>query len=242
MPETTPLLELRELRKSYGEKVVTEVLHGIDLQVSAGDFTAIMGPSGSGKSTLLNQIGLLDRPTSGSVLVHGKETQHLNDEELTALRGRTLGFVFQFHHLINALSVRDNLMMPLWLSDGHDPRLTAAERVQKALEQVGLADKAHAHPDELSGGQQQRIAVARALIHRPDLVLADEPTGNLDSKTADEVFELLRQFNETLGTTFLIVTHDPRMAERCDSVITIEDGVIAGVTPRRSDGTSPDSE
>jgi lipoprotein-releasing system ATP-binding protein len=227
MPEVAPpLVELRALRKSYGHAVRTEVLHGIDLQVSAGDFTAIMGPSGSGKSTLLNQIGLLDRPTSGSVLVHGRETKDLGDAELTALRSRTLGFVFQFHHLISALSVQDNLMLPLWLSGKGNEHSKSIANVEQTLARVGLADKADARPDQLSGGQQQRVAVARALIHRPDLVLADEPTGNLDSKTADDVFELLRHFNQSEGTTFLIVTHDARLAERCNDIVTIEDGVV----------------
>lgn len=232
-----PLLELRELRKSYGDKVKTEILHGIDLRVEVGEFTAIIGPSGSGKSTLLNQIGLLDRPTSGSVLVRGKKTEELPDEELTALRGRTLGFIFQFHHLINALSVTENLLMPLWLAGVHD-RHAGGETAKEALARVGLSDKASVRPDELSGGQQQRVAIARALIHRPALVLADEPTGNLDSKTADSVFELMRTFNADLGITFLIVTHDPRMAARCDRIISIEDGRVASdvrTSPERPD-------
>jgi lipoprotein-releasing system ATP-binding protein len=226
--ETTeaPLLELREVRKSYGEKVRTEVLFGIDLSVQSAEFTAIVGPSGSGKSTLLNQIGLLDRPTSGQVLVHGRDTTRLSEDELTGLRGKTLGFIFQFHHLINALSVTENLLMPLWVSD-RSHRNQAEQAVEQALEQVGLSAKARARPDELSGGQQQRVAIARALIHHPDLVLADEPTGNLDSKTADGIFELMRRFNRESGTTFLIVTHDPRMAERCDRIISIEDGKIS---------------
>lgn len=225
MSRSAPLLELRELRKSYGDKIKTEVLHGINLSFGAGEFTAIIGPSGSGKSTLLNQIGLLDRPTSGSVLVQGKKTEDLSEEELTALRGRTLGFIFQFHHLISALTVTENVLMPLWLGGLRD-REVADNAAKEALAHVGLEEKAHVRADELSGGQQQRVAIARALIHHPAIILADEPTGNLDSKTADSVFSLMRRFNAELGTTFLIVTHDPRMAERCDRVIRIEDGLV----------------
>jgi lipoprotein-releasing system ATP-binding protein len=220
-----PVLELRDVHKSYGKHVVTEVLHGIDLRLNQGEFAALIGPSGSGKSTLLNQIGLLDRPTSGRVRVLGHDTGSLSDEELTRLRGRTLGFVFQFHHLIGALTAEQNLILPLALSEGGF-RPEHHERALEALDQVGLKNRADARPDQLSGGQQQRVAIARALIHRPDLVLADEPTGNLDSKTADDIFSLLRDFNRRLGTTLLVVTHDPRMAARCDRVITIEDGRI----------------
>ena len=230
MPEgKTPgavLLELRGVRKSYGDKVRTEVLHGIDLSLKAGEFAAIIGASGSGKSTLLNLVGLLDRPTSGNILVHGRKTDELSENELTALRGRTLGFIFQFHHLVGALTVTENLLMPLWLS-GRPPSAETTTLIREALDQVGLENKALARPDELSGGQQQRVAIARALIHRPDLVLADEPTGNLDSQTADSIFALMRDFNRARGTTFLIVTHDPRMAARCDRIIRIEDGVVA---------------
>jgi lipoprotein-releasing system ATP-binding protein len=226
MPESAePVLELRAVRKSYGEGVVTEVLHGIDLRLGRGEFAALIGPSGSGKSTLLNQIGLLDRPTSGSVFVQGQDTGRLSDDALTHLRSRTLGFVFQFHHLIGALSAEQNLMLPVALCEGGF-KPEHRERAAAALAQVGLGDRALARPDQLSGGQQQRVAIARALIHRPDLVLADEPTGNLDSKTADDVFNLLREFNQRLGTTFLIVTHDPKLAARCERVITIEDGKI----------------
>ncbi|OQX68430.1 MAG: ABC transporter ATP-binding protein [Sorangiineae bacterium NIC37A_2] len=239
MPEvedtSPPLLELRDLRKSYGDKIKTEVLHGINLSFGSGEFTAIIGPSGSGKSTLLNQIGLLDRPTSGSVLVQGKKTEDLSEEELTTLRGRTLGFIFQFHHLISALTVTENVLMPLWLSGLRD-REVAEKAAKEALAHVGLEEKAHVRADELSGGQQQRVAIARALIHHPAIILADEPTGNLDSKTADSVFSLMRRFNAELGTTFLIVTHDPRMAERCDRVIRIEDGVVASDSWRPKGG------
>ncbi len=230
MPEGDLVLRLIDVKKSFGKEVVTEVLHGISFELREGEFVALIGPSGSGKSTLLNQIGLLDRPTSGTVELTGLGTNKLSDAELTELRSRSLGFIFQFHHLIGALSVVENLMMPLSIQAGSlqsDHRVKAIE----ALELVGLAEKELARPDQLSGGQQQRVAIARALIHRPRLVLADEPTGNLDSKTADNIFSMLRDINQQSRLTFLIVTHDPRMAERCDRVILIEDGLIAADGP-----------
>jgi len=229
------LLEMRGIRKSYGERVTTEVLHGIDLTIERGEFTALIGPSGSGKSTLLNLIGLLDRPTKGTIEIDGRSTTGLDDDGLSQLRGETLGFVFQFHHLIGALSVAENLMMPLSAPSGRF-RADFAQRAQTALTEVGLGDRANARPSELSGGQQQRVAIARALIHRPALVLADEPTGNLDTATANDIFALLRRFNVERQLTFLIVTHDPRMAARCDRIITLVDGVIA------SDERTPSSD
>lgn len=230
MPEGDIVLRLRDVRKSFGTEVVTEVLHGISFELRQGEFVALIGPSGSGKSTLLNQIGLLDRPTSGSVELAGVSTGTLSDAELTKLRCRFLGFIFQFHHLIGALSVLENLMMPLSIEAGAF-KAEHREKALEALNSVGLSEKERARPDQLSGGQQQRVAIARALIHRPRLVLADEPTGNLDSKTADSIFSMLRSINKESRLTFLIVTHDPRMAERCDRVIRIEDGVIAADGP-----------
>lgn len=233
MPEPDVVLRLLDVKKSFGTEVVTEVLHGISFEIEQGEFVALMGPSGSGKSTLLNQIGLLDRPTSGIVELSGQRTGDLSDSELTELRSRSLGFIFQFHHLIGALSVVENLMMPLSIQAGalrNEHRQMAIE----ALGSVGLAEKEHARPDQLSGGQQQRVAIARALIHRPRLVLADEPTGNLDSKTADNIFSMLRSINEQDRLTFLIVTHDSRMAARCDRVLRIEDGFISADGPPES--------
>ena len=221
-----PLLELVGVRKSYGEVVKTEVLHGVDLRIDPGEFTALIGPSGSGKSTLLNLIGLLDRPSEGAIRIAGRDTVSLDEHALTQLRGETLGFVFQFHHLVGALTAAQNLMMPLSIRSG---RMRSEYRAQAeaALAEVGLGHRADARPSELSGGQQQRVAIARALIHRPALVLADEPTGNLDTGTADEIFSLLRRFNVERRLTCLIVTHDPRMAARCDRVVSLVDGRIA---------------
>ena len=221
----SPVLRLEGLRKVYGlgTPLEVEVLHGIDLTVHNGEFAALIGPSGSGKSTLLNLIGLLDTPTSGEIHVQGRPTVNLNDTERTALRGRSLGFVFQFHHLINAFSVIDNVMMPALLG-GAKPDAATRARALELLDAVGLAMHAHKRPTELSGGQQQRVAIARALMIRPPILLADEPTGNLDSHAADDVFALFRRFNQTFGCAVLLVTHDPRIAARCDRVLEMLDG------------------
>jgi len=228
------VIELRDVVKDYGTDVVTRVLHGIDLRIDHGEFTALVGPSGSGKSTLLNLVGLLDRPSGGVVRVLGRDIAELDDGELTRLRGHSLGFVFQFHHLLPALTSAQNVMLPLAIDRGS----TATDLFARAIEglaEVGLADRARDRPGRLSGGQQQRVAIARALIGRPPLVLADEPTGNLDTKTADEVFTLLREFNRRYEMAFLLVTHSPQLAERCDRVVTLVDGRIvedrAGRTP-----------
>jgi lipoprotein-releasing system ATP-binding protein len=220
------VLELVGVRKSYGDAVVTEVLHGIDLVVERGELAALVGPSGSGKSTLLNLLGLLDRPTAGSIRVLGEDTARLDEAGLTRMRGRALGFVFQFHHLLPALTAVENVAMPLAIERG---RLTAddLDRARALLDAVGLARRADAKAGELSGGQQQRVAIARALVRRPALVLADEPTGNLDTRTAAEAFALMRRFHEVDGISFLIVTHDPGLATRCDRRITLVDGLIA---------------
>jgi len=228
-----PMLRLEGVRKSFGKGVVTEVLRGVDLQLERGEFAALIGPSGSGKSTLLNLLGLLDRPSGGRVTIAGQDTADLDDDGLTALRGRSLGFVFQFHHLLPGLTAAENVMMPLAAAGGrllaeHRPRALAL------LAQVGLGGKADALPATLSGGQQQRVAIARALALQPPLVLADEPTGNLDTQTSDQTFAVLREFNRSFGVAFLIVTHDPRLAARCDRTIELVDGRI--VADRRTAG------
>ncbi|WP_224244254.1 ABC transporter ATP-binding protein [Hyalangium gracile] len=220
-----PVLQLQGVTKDYGEEVVTRVLRGIDLELRAGEFAALVGPSGSGKSTLLNLIGLLDRPTGGKVLIQGQDTSELDDDGLARMRARTLGFIFQFHHLLGAFSAAENVMMPLLADEGR-PTARMRERALALLRDVGLGERADAPPSKLSGGQQQRVAIARALVTSPPLVLADEPTGNLDTGTSAQVFELLRRFNVERGTTFLIVTHDLRLAEQCDRIIEIVDGSI----------------
>ncbi len=220
-----PVLMLDAVTKSFGTTVVTEVIKGVSLRIERGEFTALVGPSGSGKSTLLNILGLLDRPTSGRVAIVGEETTTLDDAGLTRLRGRSIGFVFQFHHLLPGLTVAENVMMPMIAERGRTSK-EMHPRAVRLLERVGIAAKADARPAELSGGQQQRVAIARALALDPPLVLADEPTGNLDTKTADQIFEVLREFNRELGVAFLIVTHDPRLAARCDRTLTLVDGRI----------------
>lgn len=228
------VLRLVNLRKSYnvGEAIETEILHGIDLTLRRCDFAALIGPSGSGKSTLLNLIGLLDQPTSGELLVLGQATSALEDLRRTELRANAIGFVFQFHHLIEAFSALENVLMPLMLTNGK-PDKRALEWARGLLDAVGLGNSEHKKPRELSGGQQQRVAVARALVTKPALLLADEPTGNLDTRTAEGVFKLFRRFNEEMGCAVLLVTHDPRLAESCDRTIELIDGRIVRDEVRR---------
>jgi lipoprotein-releasing system ATP-binding protein len=229
------LLKVEGVVKDYGTTVRTRALHGIDLCLARAEFAALIGPSGSGKSTLLHLLGLLDRPTLGSILLLGQNTGALDDAALTRLRGRTLGFVFQFHHLLPAFTALENVMMPILANRG---RPDAAMRAQalNLLTEVGLGDLASRRVTDLSGGQQQRVSVARALSMNPALVLADEPTGNLDSESGDQVFQLLRRVNERLGTGFLVVTHDPRLARRCDRIIHLVDGRVR--SDRRSSTTA----
>lgn len=226
--ETEPTLRLTGVKKSYkpGKPGEVEVLHGIDLVLGRGEFVALIGPSGSGKSTLLNLIGLLDKPSSGRLFLTGIATESLDDRALTKLRAEAIGFVFQFHHLLPAFTAVENVMLPLLAKQGRwddAMRSRAAELVDK----VGLKALADNMANNLSGGQQQRVAIARSLIMQPALVLADEPTGNLDTKSADSVFDLMREVCDASGTTFLIVTHDQRLAQRCDRIVELVDGVIA---------------
>jgi lipoprotein-releasing system ATP-binding protein len=211
--------------RDYGEHVRTRALRGVDLDLHRGGFAALVGPSGSGKSTLLNIIGLLDRPTEGRVLVAGSDTSRLDERALTTLRARSLGFVFQFHHLLPAFTAVENVMLPEWGDAGVATREMRI-RAEEMLAAVGLTDRAEYRARDLSGGQQQRVAIARAMVRRPPLVLADEPTGNLDTASADEVFELMRRFNRDYRTSVLVVTHDPRIAARCERVIEIVDGRV----------------
>ena len=223
------VLRLEAIRKSYniGKSTEAEVLHGIDMRVRRSDFAALIGPSGSGKSTLLNVIGLLDTPTSGELFLMGKATREMDDGARTALRGSSIGFVFQFHHLIQAFNALENVLMPLMLAQGK-PGKESLDRAMELLVEVGLEKFVDKKPNELSGGQQQRVAIARALITRPPLLLADEPTGNLDTRTAADVFALFRRFNEKFGCAVLLVTHDPRLSDACDRRFNLVDGLIAG--------------
>lgn len=215
-----PVLALNGVRKTYGigTPVETEVLHGIDMRLGRGEFCALIGPSGSGKSTLLNIIGLLDRPTSGALAIEGTLTGELDDTALTRLRGRSIGFVFQYHHLITAFSALENVMMPLLVERGR-PDDVMRGKAATLLARVGLERWKDSRPSHLSGGQQQRVAVARALAADPALVLADEPTGNLDPATAARVMDLLQAQTREHGSALLLVTHSDAAAARADRVL-----------------------
>lgn len=223
----TPLVELRDIRKSYniGLPNEAEVLHGLSLQIQRGEFVALIGPSGSGKSTLLNVLGLLETSSSGSYRLLGEEMTGLPDAALTQRRSQALGFVFQFHHLLPAFTALENVTLPSLMREGWVSP-AARERARAVLVAVGLDKAMSKKPGQLSGGMQQRVAMARALVMQPPLVLADEPTGNLDRASSDEVFALMRRMHAELRTSFLVVTHDPRLAERCDRVIELVDGRI----------------
>ena len=205
-------------------KVETQALRGVSLTIESGEFTSLVGPSGSGKTTLLQLIGCLDQPTSGKVFIAGKETTGLNRNQRADLRKGTIGFVFQFFALIPTLTAYENVEMPLLLNGKN-----AAQRKQRALELldgVGMADRANNRPDQLSGGQQQRVAVARALATDPKLILADEPTANLDTENGEQVMEIMKKLNQETGTTFVFATHDPRVIKYAGRVVTLQDGLI----------------
>jgi putative ABC transport system ATP-binding protein len=220
-----PLVSIRELTKHYvrGGQVIP-VLVGINLDIEAADYVALMGPSGSGKSTLLNLIAGIDKPTSGSIRVAGVDIAELSEGELAAWRATHVGFIFQFYNLMPVLSAYDNVELPLLLKSLS--RRERRERVETALALVGLADRRDHYPNELSGGQQQRVAIARALIGDPTLIVADEPTGDLDRATAEQILRLLARLNEEVGKTIVMVTHDPKAAEKAHRVIQLEKGVL----------------
>jgi len=225
--DTQEVLRLEGVGKLYnpGTPLQTQVLHDINLRLGRGELTALIGPSGSGKSTLLNLLGLLDTPSAGELYLLGQPTGNLDDRMRTQLRNQALGFVFQFHHLIAAFSVLENVLMPLMIGRGK-PTAADLELARSLLADVGLEGFGDHKPTQISGGQQQRVAIARALMLRPALLLADEPTGNLDTRTAEKVFELFRHFNRSFGCAVLVVTHDPRLAAGCDRSIELVDGRI----------------
>ncbi|AHM57406.1 ABC-type antimicrobial peptide transport system, ATPase component LolD [Peptoclostridium acidaminophilum DSM 3953] len=219
------MLKASKITKVYGKTVKNQVLFDIDLEIKKGEFMSIIGPSGSGKSTLLNIIGALDRPTTGELFIDGKDTTRMDDIELSDFRNRSLGFIFQFHYLLPAFTALENVLMPSWImSRSPSPRLQ--ERAKELLSMVGLSEKMNSKPSELSGGQQQRVAIARSLINTPPIVLADEPTGNLDTESTSQVYELLRNINKELNTTFIVVTHDRRIASKSDRIVEIVDGRV----------------
>jgi putative ABC transport system ATP-binding protein len=224
-PSLFPLVEIRQLTKSYVRgKQVLEVLHGINLDIPEGDFVALMGPSGSGKTTLLNLIGGIDSPSSGLLKINGQRIDELSGNELAAWRASTVGFIFQSYNLMPVLTAQKNVELPLLLTD-----MSAAERKHRAgiaLQLVGIMDRASHKPNELSGGQQQRVAIARALVSDPRILICDEPTGDLDRKTADEVLTLLQQLNSEFGKTIVMVTHDPKAAEYAKHTVHLDKGTL----------------
>ena len=219
------VVSLSDVVKTYvmGDNEV-HALRGISFDIGQGEFVSIMGPSGSGKSTCMNMIGCLDRPTSGTVKINGRETALMNEKELAVLRNKTVGFVFQQYHLIPAMNILENVMLPLKYQKVD--RTIRLERATTALEAVGLGDRLHHRPHELSGGQKQRVAIARALVTQPKILLADEPTGALDTETGKQVMEMFRSINKERGTTIIIVTHDPRIGDSTERCIRILDGQI----------------
>ena len=219
------ILLTRDLRKTYfssGGEV--EVLRGVSIGVSRGEIVAIVGPSGVGKSTLLNLIGALDRPSSGEVLINGEDLFSKNDEELAEFRNSTIGFIFQFHHLLPELSAFENVMLPALLAG--KPKELIHERTTSLLNEVGLTKRGSHKPSELSGGERQRVAIARAIVNDPKLILADEPTGNLDRENAEEMYELIWKLREDNQQTFLIVTHNEELANKTDRIIRLVDGYV----------------
>ena len=219
------LVELIDVRKTYKTgKVEYEALRGVNFKVEQGEFTALVGPSGSGKTTMLNIIGGLDRATSGSVIIDGQDISHLSLTSLSDMRLEKIGFIFQSYNLVPVLSARENIELTLLLR--HWSQEDARRRADELLEAVEIADMANKRPDEMSGGQQQRIAVARAIADRPALVLADEPTANLDTKTGDALLTIMEKLNRDEKVTFLFSTHDPRVVERARRISTLEDGVV----------------
>lgn len=229
MSEDAPVLVAQNIYKVFGSQIeALEVLDGINLELARGEKVAIVGASGSGKSTLLHILGGLDEPSSGSIHLAGNDLTHLTEEQKNLVRNQELGFIYQFHHLLPEFTSVENVAMPLRIRGMS--KNESLEQAAKMLDQVGLGKRLEHTPGMLSGGERQRVAVARALVGRPSCVLADEPTGNLDSQTADQVFDLMMQIAEQLDTAFIIVTHDPLRAQRCDRILRLERGGLVPVT------------
>ena len=220
------VLELKKINKVYGEKIKTQVLFDIDLSFEKSSFNSIIGASGSGKSTLMNIMGTLDRPTDGEVIVNRTDISSLNKDKLAELRNETVGFIFQFHYLLPEFSVLENVLMPYRIKHGRVNKETM-DRAKYLIDMVGISKVKNNLSTDISGGQQQRAAIARALINNPDIILGDEPTGNLDSETTETVYELLRKINEEFKSTFIIITHDKKVAEKGDRIIELTDGKVS---------------
>jgi len=224
-----PVIELKNVKKNYklGE-VTLKVLKGVDLEIFDDEKVGIMGASGSGKSTLLNMIGVLDRPTSGHVFIDGKDIAGFDDNDLARLRGKKIGFVFQFFYLIPSITALENVILPMTFNGDKNEK-----RAKELLRMVGLGKRMHHTPGQLSGGERQRVAIARALANRPEILLADEPTGNLDSKSGKEIIKLLTDLNKKEGVTLVVITHDKRICDEMDRVVYIKDGEIIKDTKRK---------
>ena len=219
------IVEIKDLVKVYGKEIKNEVLHGINLNIAKGEFASIIGPSGSGKSTLLNLLGALDKPTDGNIYINDSHINKLSDDQLALFRNKNIGFVFQFHHLLPEFTSVENVLIPNWIDAGNSSSQNK-KRAMELLSLVGLEGFENKLVTKLSGGQKQRVAIARSLMNKPDIILADEPTGNLDSETSTKIYNLLRDINKELDTTFIIVTHDRHIASKTDRVIEIIDGNI----------------
>jgi putative ABC transport system ATP-binding protein len=226
-----PLIEVTAVAKHYDLGTVrVEALKGVSLAIESGEYVALVGPSGSGKSTLMNTLGCLDRPTSGSYRLDGRELVTLSKDERAAVRNQHLGFVFQNFNLLARTTALENVELPMIYARGI-PARERRKRAREALESVGLAERLDHHPAQLSGGQQQRVAIARALVNGPSILMGDEPTGNLDSRTGQDVIELFRRLNREQGLTVIIVTHDPEVAASADRIVTLRDGLIVSDAP-----------
>ncbi|MGB7594679.1 MAG: ABC transporter ATP-binding protein [Erysipelotrichaceae bacterium] len=219
------IIELHNINKVYGTAVKTQVLFDVDLSFEAGSFNSIIGQSGSGKSTLLNILGTLDKPTQGNVLLNGKDVSKMKSKELATLRNQTIGFIFQFHYLLPEFTALQNILLPSRIKNG-SVKPETMKRALELIEFVGLTAVKDNPSSKMSGGQQQRTAIARALINNPRIILADEPTGNLDSDSAEQIYQLMRDINRKFGTTFIIITHDQQIAQKTDRIVEIKDGRI----------------
>lgn len=219
------ILEVKNINKIYGAEIKNQVLYDVSFNIEAGSFNSIIGQSGSGKSTLLNIIGTLDKPTTGDVIINGQNVKDMKTDQLADYRNSMIGFVFQFHYLLPEFTALENVLIPYRISHGKVDKQTQ-QRAEELMDLVGLSNVKNNLATKMSGGQQQRTAIARALINQPKIILADEPTGNLDSDSTEMIYELLRKINQELKTTFIIITHDQRIAEKADRIIEIKDGKI----------------